>query len=208
MPTQLKVLVPNLGIGNLASVCNMVRKCGGEPQVVSEPEGLEQGRRVILSGVGAFDAGMGVLRRGGWIEPLSNIARESRVPILGICLGMQLMCRRSEEGALPGLGWFDAEVKRISPPEASSLKVPHMGWNEIHVLNQCTLLPDLVEQQRFYFVHSYHVVCANSEEVVATTSYGGDLTAAIHKNQIYGVQFHPEKSHQFGMALIRRFLSV
>jgi len=201
------VTIPALPISNLGAVANMVRKCGGEAIVTKEPLALLSAERVIIAGVGAFDAGMRALGEEGWIEPLQHLANEGSIPILGICLGMQLMCRSSEEGRLPGLGWFEADVKRIIA-QSHSLKVPHMGWNTLTVEKQNFLLSQSIEERRFYFVHSYHVVCDDAHDVLATTNYGVALTAAISRNRLYGTQFHPEKSHRFGMDLIKKFLEI
>ena len=203
-----QVTIPALPIGNLAAVANMVRKCGGEAVITTAPQDLYRAQRIILAGVGTFDAGMRALEEGGWLKPLNDMAEQGQIHIHGICLGMQLMCRRSEEGVLPGLGWFNADVKRIIPPVGSRLKVPHMGWNTLNFHNASALLVQTVDEQRFYFVHSYHVVCDDSVDVVATTTYGVDLTAAISRGRMHGTQFHPEKSHRFGMALIRNLLEL
>ena len=203
-----QVTIPSLPIGNLAAVANMVRKCGGEAVITSNPQDLYQSQRVILAGVGAFDSGMRALEDGGWLKPLHNLAQRGQTPILGICLGMQLMCQRSEEGVLPGLDWFKAEVKRILPSGGSGLKVPHMGWNTLNIHHANALLFPTDEEQRYYFVHSYHVVCDDPVDVVATTQYGADLTAAIGRDNLFGTQFHPEKSHRFGMALMQHFLTL
>lgn len=202
-----KVTIPALPIGNLAAVANMVRKCGGRADVAVEPEELMRAERVIIAGVGAFDAGMRALEQGGWLDPLGRLARDGTVPVLGICLGMQLMCRRSEEGVLPGLAWFEADVRRIVLPAHSTLKVPHMGWNTVQVRNPCSVLQTRADEQRFYFVHSYHAVCDDPGDVVAVARYGQPLTAAIARGNLTGVQFHPEKSHRFGQQLITQFLS-
>lgn len=185
----------------------MVRKCGGQAIITSDPQDLAKAQRIILAGVGAFDAGMQALHDGGWVQPLQQIASEGGVPILGICLGMQLMCRRSEEGRLSGLAWFEADVKRIDS-QSHSLKVPHMGWNTVTVSKPNELLPRSNEEHRFYFVHSYHVVCDHAQDLLATTHYGAKLTAAISRNHLYGTQFHPEKSHRFGMAVMKKFLDL
>jgi glutamine amidotransferase len=201
------IQVPSLGISNLASVCNMIRKCGGVPNIISAPEDLNPRSKIVLAGVGSFDAGVKVLQKDGWAESLTQSAREGGAPILGICLGMQLMCRSSEEGELPGLGWFDADVKLIKLQEETNLKVPHMGWNTIDIKKPNALI-DAEGEQRFYFVHSYHVVCNDPSDVIATTHHGYEITAAFGNVNIYGVQFHPEKSHRFGMDLIKRFLEL
>lgn len=208
MNQAVQVTIPALPIGNLAAVANMVRKCGGEAVITSNPQDLYRSQRVILAGVGAFDAGMRVLEEGGWLQPLHDLVQHGQTPVLGICLGMQLMCQRSDEGVLPGLGWFDAEVKRIIPPAGLGLKVPHMGWNTLNIRNANALLSPTADEQRFYFVHTYHVVCDATDEVVATTPYGDDLTAAIGRGNLYGMQFHPEKSHRFGMTLMQNFLKL
>jgi imidazole glycerol-phosphate synthase subunit HisH len=203
-----QVTIPALPICNLAAVGNMVRKCGGEAIITDNPKDLYSAQKIIIAGVGAFDAGMEALNAGGWLNPLNDIAERWPIPILGICLGMQLMCRRSDEGVLPGLGWFNADVKRFIPPEGSGLKVPHMGWNTLNIRNANALLSPTADEQRFYFVHSYHVLCDDAVDVVATTTHGLDLTAAIGRDHLYGTQFHPEKSHRFGMALIQNFLEL
>ena len=200
------VVIPKLPIGNATAVANMVRKCGGDAIITSNPQDLLEARKVILAGVGAFDAGMQALEQGNWLAPLHKLAREGDVPILGICLGMQLMCTNSEEGKLPGLGWFDATVQKIVPAQGSGLKVPHMGWNTVHLHRLNSLVNVENEGTRYYFVHSYHVVCKNSSDVLLTTEYGEHLTAAIQTEQLFGVQFHPEKSHRFGLALIKNFI--
>lgn len=202
------VTIPALPISNLGAVANMVRKCGGDANVINDPMELLNAERIILAGVGAFDAGMKALYDGGWIKPLQIIANDGNIPVLGICLGMQLMCRSSEEGALHGLGWFAADVKKIVIPNDPNFKVPHMGWNTIEVQKQNKLLLETSEERRFYFVHSYHVVCDDSHDVLATTQHGNQIIAAISRHQLYGTQFHPEKSHRFGMEVIKRFLCL
>ena len=199
------VTIPALPISNLGAVANMVRKCGGEPNITSDPNALLSSKRAILAGVGSFDAGMRSLHEGGWIQPLNELAANGNIPVLGICLGMQLMCRKSEEGNLPGLGWFDADVNLITSHD-QHLKVPHMGWNTIRILKPDPLLPLSSVGQRFYFVHSYHVVCDNPQDILATSFYGQNLTAAISCNMLFGTQFHPEKSHRFGKEVISNFL--
>jgi imidazole glycerol-phosphate synthase subunit HisH len=202
------VLLPDLRIGNMASVVNMVRKCGGAPEIVTAPRQLSDRARIILAGVGSFDAAMEAVLASGWAEPLTRLAMDQKVPVLGICLGMQIMSRGSEEGKLPGLGWVEADVKRLSFSPETRLKVPHMGWNTVEVARSNPLIDDAGGEQRFYFVHSYHVVCQNPSDVVAIARYGCDVTAAVNRANIFGVQFHPEKSHRFGMAVIQRFLAL
>lgn len=202
------VVIPALSTGNLAAVANMVRKVGGQPCISNSPGDLCKAQRIIIAGVGAFDAGMQSLKLGGWLDSLNEVSSLGKTPILGICLGMQLMCCASEEGAESGLGWFEAQVRRIVPEQGSKLKVPHMGWNTLSMVNPCSLFSNNIDQHRFYFCHSYHVTCDNPEDEVAFVTYGFRISAAISRGNIYGVQFHPEKSHRFGAELIERFINL
>jgi len=202
------VTIPALPIGNIGAIVNMVRRCGGVPQVTQDPEKLFEAERIILSGVGAFEAGMTAIKEGSWEGPLNSAVLKNQIPVLGICLGMQLMCRASEEGNSPGLGWVPAEVKKLPSDRENKIKIPHMGWNEIKIKQESPLFASDNCSKRFYFVHSYHVVCESASNVLATTNHGISLTAAIRHKNIYGTQFHPEKSHRFGMELIENFLKL
>jgi glutamine amidotransferase len=204
----MTIAIPALPCGNFSSVVKVIEKVRGSALVVDQPSRLRDFGKVIIAGVGAFDLGMSSLRAGGWTEALNDFALRERRPVLGICLGMQLLCSRSEEGSLPGLGWIDADVVRFRFPPGSSLKIPHMGWNTVRVAKTNPIIPADDEAQRYYFVHSYHAVCRDAADVLATTSHGGDVTAAISRDNVMGVQFHPEKSHRFGMALMRRFVEL
>lgn len=195
------------GCGNLASVVNMIQHVGGEAQIISCPEQLADAGKLILPGVGAFDHGIGDLRKGGWIAPLEEAVFKRQVPIMGICLGMQLLTRGSEEGQEPGLGWIDAQARRFRVSDAR-LKVPHMGWGEVRQVRPDTLLPACESPRRFYFVHSYRVDCADPADVLLEGEYGETFVAAFRRGNIWGFQFHPEKSHKFGVALFRHFLEV
>lgn len=203
-----RVLIPDLGIGNLPSIIRMAEKVGTSCSVAREPEELAGADKIIFAGVGAFDHGMTALGTGGWREALETAARERKVPLIGICLGMQILCKTSEEGKLPGLGWIDADVRRFCQDPQGGLRVPHMGWNTLRICRDNPLIPTTDEEQRFYFVHSYRVVCHQWEDVIAVADYGGEFVAAFQKENIFGVQFHPEKSHRFGMALLKRFLGL
>jgi glutamine amidotransferase len=200
--------VIDYGLGNLNSVANMIRHIGGTCRVTADPGEVAAAEKLILPGVGAFDMGMTALRDSGIADALSIAALERKKPILGICLGMQLMGAQSEEGSLPGLGWLDADVRKFGFSSESKLKIPHMGWNTVDIAKPNPLLDSTMGGQRFYFVHSYHVVCNNSTDVLATAFHGIRFCAAFQKDNIFGVQFHPEKSHRFGMALIKRFLEL
>ncbi len=202
------IAIPALPCGNFSSVLKIIEKVGGRAAIVERPADLTAFEKLIIAGVGAFDHGMSSIRSGGWLEALDDFAIARKRPVLGICLGMQLMCKRSEEGALPGLGWIDAEVMRFRLEEGSRLKIPHMGWNTLRVAKANPLVPQDGSEQRYYFVHSYHAVCRDPADVLATTQHGQEVTAAISRGNVMGVQFHPEKSHRFGMALMRRFVEL
>jgi len=204
-----RISVVDYGAGNIASVINMIKHVGGEAEVVSTPDALPRVEKLLLPGVGAFDHGIQSLKNGGWMDELNRSALERKVPILGICLGMQLMCLSSEEGQEAGLGWIDAKVLRFDfSGDAVPLKVPHMGWNTVSASRRDPLVSDWQEAQRFYFVHSYYVECASRSDVLLKCNYGKEFVAGFHRGNIWGVQFHPEKSHRFGMELFRRFLEV
>jgi len=199
------IAIIDYGIGNLASVQNMFRKIGVRDAVItSEGETIRKASKILLPGVGAFDAGMNNLERSGLIPLLNVKVLEEKTPVLGICLGMQLLSKKSEEGIKPGLGWIDAETIKFRPPAGSGLKVPHMGWEYVHVKRETPLL-DRVDKYRFYFVHSYHVKCIDPSQSIATSNFGEDFTCMVNKDNIYGAQFHPEKSLRFGMKLLKNF---
>jgi imidazole glycerol-phosphate synthase subunit HisH len=204
----MKIVIPGIPCGNFASVVRMIAKGGGSAVIASDPGEVGAADKVILAGVGAFDFGMSSLRDGGWIDALNEAALTRRVPVLGICLGMQLLCRSSEEGVLPGLGWIDADVRRFQLDPSLNLKVPHMGWNTVTARPGNPLIDPAADEQRFYFTHSYHAVCDRPVDVLATAHHGDDFVAAVWRDNILGVQFHPEKSHRFGLALMQRFLAI
>ena len=194
------------GTGNVGSLGNMLHKIGQTATLASTPEVLERADAILLPGVGAFDRGMGNLQASGLLETLIRRVQGDGVPVLGICLGMQLLARSSEEGTLPGLGWIDAVCQKFTfPPEDRQHKVPHMGWNAVQPRSGENLFSDMEPGALFYFVHSYHVVCADSDDVLGVSEYGGAFTSAVRRGNIFGVQFHPEKSLRFGMRLLRNF---
>jgi glutamine amidotransferase len=202
----MKIVIIDYGLGNLGSMANMLKKIGAQAVVSSDPLVIEKAEKLILPGVGSFDGGMKNLASRGLLTVINKRVLEDKVSILGVCLGMQLLSKRSEEGQLSGLGWLDTETIRFKFEDANyNLKIPHMGWNQVTVHQSHPLFTDLEEVNRFYFVHSYHVVCANQDNVLASSSYGFSFTSAIVKDNIMGVQFHPEKSHKFGMLLLKNF---
>jgi imidazole glycerol-phosphate synthase subunit HisH len=202
------ITIVDYGVGNLGSVYNMLRKVGLESEVTGDVTSLEKARRLILPGVGAFRPAMEKLKERGLIQVLTYKAMEEKIPVLGICLGMQLMTESSEEGGInKGLSWINGRTVRFSL-EDSGLKVPHKGWNYVKARNSTALFPDANEDNKFYFDHSYYVHLNNPEDELVSTSYGVNFTSGFQKENLFGVQFHPEKSHKYGMNLLQRFSEV
>jgi glutamine amidotransferase len=197
--------IVDCGIGNLGSIQNMLKKIGAKSQITSDTREIRKASKLILPGVGAFDTAMEKLEYSGILPVLGEKVLELNTPILGICLGMQLFFNQSEEGALSGLSWIDGEVQRFRFEKYEDLKIPHMGWNSIEVRKNDRILSGLNKESRFYFVHSYHVVCKHEEDILTTTHYGYDFPSSVRRENIMGVQFHPEKSHRFGMQLLKNF---
>lgn len=191
---------------NLGSTANMLKRAGGRVRVAERPEDLEGATKIILPGIGAFDTCARNLREAGFEEPIRQHARSGK-PLLGICVGAQLLTHSSAEGVEPGLGLIDAETRRFQFPEGSLLKVPHMGWNDVHAARPHSLLSHFHEAPRFYFVHSYYLAPRRPENVLAYSDYGGKFASAIIQDNVIGLQFHPEKSHRFGQALLKAFVS-
>lgn len=200
------LVLVNYRVGNFGSILNMLKKIGIEAIISTNISDIEKADRLILPGVGAFDNGMRNLNDSGLVPALHEKIIDNKTPILGICLGMQLLTKRSEEGSLPGLGWIDAQtVKFKFNDNHKNLKIPHMGWNTAKVVKQSALFNDINKEQRFYFVHSYHVVCNDAGDILTKTMHGCEFASAIQRDNILGVQFHPEKSHKFGMKLLKNF---
>ncbi|MDB4020989.1 imidazole glycerol phosphate synthase subunit HisH [Litorivicinus sp.] len=197
-------MIPDYGSGNPMSVLRMFERSGHEAIISADVQDVERADRIVLIGVGAFNQGMEGLNAGGWCEALHTAVLIQHKPIMGICLGMHLMCKSSEEGGVKGLGWIDADVKRFDIPDGK-LKVPHMGWNILKVQKDNELFDSNEPEERFYFVHSYHAHCFDESDVLTTTEHGGSFVSSFQRRNIVGVQFHPEKSHRFGVALLRRF---
>jgi glutamine amidotransferase len=203
-----RVAIADYGLCNLDSVRRAVEECGGRALVTDQPADLESADKIILPGVGAFPDAMRNLRDRGLDRALTEQVMGAAVPFLGICLGMQLIAERGDEVAeTPGLGWISAVVTRLVP-NGTDRRVPHIGWNEVHPVAANPLFHDLPSTADFYFVHSYHVVCQEPADVIGTTPYCGEFTSALQHNNIYGVQFHPEKSQRSGFQLLRNFLAA
>jgi len=199
------LIIVDCEMGNLGSIFNMLKKIGVESKISKNPEEIDSAEKLILAGVGSFDSAMKKLAEMQLIPVLNKKALVDKIPVLGICLGMQLMTKGSEEGIIDGLSWFDARTVRF---QTSSIKIPHMGWNEIRIVKEHRLFNSLTDRSRFYFIHSYHVICNNEEDILAATSYGGEFTSVINRHNIFGVQFHPEKSHRFGMQMLKNFIEL
>jgi glutamine amidotransferase len=201
------IVIVDYGMGNLGSIANMLNKIGAKNSISSDTSVIEKADKLILSGVGSFSSGMKNLSESGLISLLNNIALHDRKPILGLCLGMQLFTKHSEEGDVPGLGWIDAKTVRFRFEEKNAhLKIPHMGWNTIVPCNSHPLFDNMDAEPRYYFVHSYHVVCSDPTNILAYSCYGYDFAAMIIKENVVGAQFHPEKSHKYGMRLLKNFV--
>lgn len=203
------ITIVNYGMGNLLSVQNMLKRIGAACEITGDLEQISKAKKILLPGVGAFDAAVERIDGVGLREVLNKKALEEKVPVLGICLGLQLLTKSSEEGKLPGLGWIPAKTIKFNFSQPSNLKVPHMGWNEIHVVNQNVLLSYLPPEPRFYFVHSFHAKAEDEKYVLARTNYGYDFDSVItNGDNIFGAQFHPEKSHKFGMKVLDNFAKM
>jgi glutamine amidotransferase len=202
------IVVVDYGMGNLASIVKMIKKVGGTAALSTGPDDIARATKLILPGVGSFDHGMAHLHQRGYVDLLTRRVVQDKVPILGICLGMQLLTCGSEEGQpVPGLGWIDAQTIRFRfEPPAAQLKIPHMGWNTVKIARPHPLFPDPEAHRRFYFVHSYHVVCRDPANVLTSTTYGFEFTSAVVKDNIIGTQFHPEKSLHYGMDVMKHFV--
>lgn len=201
------ITIVDYGTSNLGSMQNMLKKVGAESRIASSPDDLLDADKIIVPGVGSFDAGMKRLLQSGMVPVLNEKVLVQQVPTLGVCLGMQLMTAGSEEGELPGLGWIAARAKRFDQQSDPGLKVPHMGWNQVRVTKASALVEGFPEEPRFYFAHSFHVSCEMPADVLLETSYGaGTFTAAFQRGNLMGAQFHPEKSHRYGMQFFRNFV--
>jgi imidazole glycerol-phosphate synthase subunit HisH len=200
------VTIIDYGMGNLGSVANMIKRIGYSVEITSDVPKIELAKKIILPGVGHFDKAIQNIKSLGIYDVIRDKALYKHTPLLGICLGMQLLCQRSEEGSESGLGLIDAEVKKFSFKDDQRLKIPHMGWNLVNVIKDSGLLYNMFENPRFYFVHSYHVVCNEPQDILTTSTYGYLFHSSLAHGNILGVQFHPEKSHKFGMLLLKNFI--
>jgi imidazole glycerol-phosphate synthase subunit HisH len=203
------ITIINYGLGNISAFANVYKRLNIPVTIATRREELKDAGKIILPGVGAFDHAMTLLQKSGMRETLDELVLEKKIPVIGICVGMQILAKSSDEGILPGLGWIDGVVKKF---DASLIKhktrLPHMGWNTIKPINGNGLFESLPEDPRFYFLHSYYFHCNNKVNTIANTQYGIEFASAVNSENIYGVQFHPEKSHENGIQLLNNFANL
>ncbi len=203
------IVIINYGLGNINAIYSVYKNLNIPVKIASKPSDLENSRKIILPGVGAFDYAMERLDKSGMRETLDDLVLNKQSSVLGICVGMQMLAKSSDEGDLPGLGWLDAKVKILKKYiENFELSVPHMGWNNISPKKKHPLLTDLSKSSYFYFLHSYYFETNDDTNIISTTNYGNDIVSIINSGNIYGVQFHPEKSHDNGIMLLKNFFEL
>lgn len=202
------IIIADYGMGNLGSVLNMFRKVGAEAKISSDLNEISKAQKILLPGVGAFDTAMQKIADVGMIEVLNQKALVDKIPFLGICLGMQLLTKSSEEGVLPGLGWINASTINFKNKIDPQFRIPHMGWNVATINNNTKLTEGYTGELRYYFVHSYYVKVENESNSMMKTTYGIEFDSAVVSDNIFGAQFHPEKSHKFGMKLFENFAKL
>ena len=197
------------GVGNTRAFANIYKRLDIPVKIARSVEDLTGATKLILPGVGAFDHAMEQLEQSGMRSRLDELVIQNMIPVVGICVGMQMLAQSSDEGNLPGLGWMDASVKKFDESKISySTHLPHMGWNDVRPIKENRILKGLETDAKFYFLHSYYFHCNNPQDTIATSDYGIEFTCAVNNNNIYGVQFHPEKSHQYGIRLLNNFANL
>ncbi len=203
------ITIIDYGVGNVKAFLNTYKKLGIKVSVAQNPNDIRAAEKLILPGVGHFDYAMQCFFNSGMMEITNEIVLNRKTPILGVCVGMQMLAKSSDEGRLPGLGWVNADVLKFDSAQSSEFgRLPHMGWNDVISQKENPLLLDLETNAKFYFLHSYYFNCMDSEDSVAISHYGFDFTSIINHQNIYGVQFHPEKSHHFGVQLLKNFAKI
>jgi imidazole glycerol-phosphate synthase subunit HisH len=201
------IVIIDYGLGNINAFINIYKKLDVPIKIAKTVTDLEGVSKIILPGVGAFDPAMEKLEASGMRQKLDDLVLKQQIPVIGICVGMQMMGKSSDEGRLPGLGWIDGTVKKFDETKIlQSTHLPHMGWNDVEPLNRQTIFKEFSDEPLFYFLHSYYFHCNNEKDTIAVADYGGgNFTCAVKSGNVYGVQFHPEKSHNFGIQLLKNF---
>lgn len=203
------ISIVDYGLGNILAFVNIYKRLNLQVSVASTPEQLMKAEKIILPGVGSFDWAMARLNNSGLRKSLDSLVLDRKVPVIGICVGMQMMANRSDEGEMEGLGWINAEVRRFDEARFThTTHLPHMGWNDVTPVKKEPLFSNLERDARFYFLHSYYFAHKEEAQVLAQTDYCGRFTSCAHRENIYGVQFHPEKSHHWGVQLLKNFAEL
>lgn len=203
------ITIVNYGVGNIKAIQNVYYKLSIPARVISDKNELEKIDKLILPGVGSFDYAMEKLISSGMYEKINELVLEKGIPVIGICVGMQMMTKSSDEGSMPGLGWINANVKKFDATKMNGkIQLPHMGWNDVVSKTENPLFDNLHKDAKFYFLHSYYVDCYDDEQAIATANYADDFVCAVNFKNMYGVQFHPEKSHHFGVKLLENFAKL
>ncbi len=203
------ITIVDYGLGNIQAIANLYRRLGVSVTIASDPIGLAAAERLVLPGVGAFDWAMSRLDASGVRDVLERLVVEEKRPVLGICVGMQMLARRSDEGRAAGLGWIDADVRLFDDASVRpATHLPHMGWNDVCPIQEDPLFAGLERQARFYFLHSYYFDPRDRSDILAVCDYGGEFCCAVRRGNVMGVQFHPEKSHGWGIRLLKNFAEI
>jgi glutamine amidotransferase len=203
------ITIVDYGLGNIKAFANLYHRLGIPVSIAQTKAELASAQKIILPGVGAFDHAMEMLNASGMRDILDHKVLVDKVPVIGICVGMQILGKSSDEGVLPGLGWIDADIKKFDVALLTNkTHLPHMGWNDVVAIKETPLLHELETDARFYFLHSYYFKCNNQEDTIATTGYGTEFASAVQSGNVFGVQFHPEKSHHYGVQLLKNFAEL
>jgi glutamine amidotransferase len=202
------IKIVDYGLGNISALLNVYKRLNIPAARATTPDDLRTASKLVLPGVGAFDHAMDLIEQSGMRETLDELVLVRRVPVLGICVGMQILSRSSDEGTKPGLGWIPGQVKALKLLRPSGLMLPHLGWNDVRPVAPTRLFAQLESDARFYFLHSYYLACEREQDVAAVCEYGVDFACAVSSGNIHGVQFHPEKSHHYGTQLLKNFADL
>ncbi|MFW0737284.1 imidazole glycerol phosphate synthase subunit HisH [Flavobacterium sp. T12S277] len=203
------ITIVDYGVGNINAFVNVYKRVNVPTKIAKTANDLEGAQKIILPGVGHFDHAMSELIKSGMREKLDELVKEKKIPVIGICVGMQMMGNSSDEGKLEGLGWIDASIRKFDETKIKQVtRLPHMGWNDVSPVISNPLFDGLEKDALFYFLHSYYFECNNKNDVLATSDYGGEFACAAHHENVYGIQFHPEKSHHYGETLLHNFAKL